>query len=230
MALISFNNFVKQKRQVSTIAEAQTEAVIKEKAKTLFFQKGFLNATTQEIADEAGVNRALIHYYFRSRDQLMDMLLEEAVNEKRERARTVLSSALPFREKIILFIDIVVEYGLKFPYLENFIITETARNPEKVKVLCQTKVRSSDLIRKDLEDEIAKGRLLPITAENFVINLMSLCNYPLLAKNVLQNMHGMSDTAYRKFLQDRKEIIYQAIFHEPLPRITRKEEHPKPAK
>jgi len=217
---------------VSTIAEAQTEAVIKEKAKTLFFQKGFLNATTQEIADEAGVNRALIHYYFRSRDQLMDTLLEEAVNEKRERARAVLSSALPFREKISLFIDIVVEYGLKYPYLENFIITETARNPEKVKVLCQTKIKSSDLIRKDLEEEIAQGRLLPITAEHFVINLISLCNYPLLAKTVLQNMHGMSDTAYRKFLLDRKEIIYHAIFHEPLPRITRKEEHPhpKPAK
>ena len=213
---------------MSTIAEAQTEAVIKEKAKTLFFQKGFLNATTQEIADEAGVNRALIHYYFRSRDQLMDTLLEEAVNEKRERARAVLSSALPFREKISLFIDIVVEYGLKYPYLENFIITETARNPEKVKVLCQTKIKSSDLIRKDLEEEIAQGRLLPITAEHFVINLISLCNYPLLAKTVLQNMHGMSDTAYRKFLLDRKEIIYHAIFHEPLPRITRKEEHPHP--
>ena len=217
---------------MSTIPEVQTEAVIKEKAKTLFFQKGFLNATTQEIADEAGVNRALIHYYFRSRDQLMDTLLEEAVNEKREKARAVLSSALPFREKISLFIDIVVEYGLKYPYLENFIITETARNPEKVKVLCQTKVKSSDLIRKDLEEEIAKGRLLPITAEHFVINLISLCNYPLLAKTLLQNMHGMSDTAYRKFLLDRKEIIYHAIFHEPLPRITRKEEHhhPKPAK
>lgn len=217
---------------MSTIPEAQTEAVIKEKAKSLFFQKGFLNATTQEIADEAGVNRALIHYYFRSRDQLMDTLLEEAVNEKRERARAVLSSALPFREKISLFIDIVVEYGLKYPYLENFIITETARNPEKVKVLCQTKVKSSDLIRKDLEEEIAQGRLLPITAEHFVINLISLCNYPLLAKTVLQNMHGMSDAAYRKFLLDRKEIIYHAIFHEPLPRITRKEEHPhpKPAK
>lgn len=218
---------------MSTIPEAQTEAVIKEKAKSLFFQKGFLNATTQEIADEAGVNRALIHYYFRSRDQLMDTLLEEAVNEKRAKARAVLSSALPFREKISLYIDIVVEYGLKYPFLENFIITETARNPEKVKALCQTKVKSSDLIRKDLEEEIAKGRLLPITAEHFVINLISLCNYPLLAKTVLQNMHGMSDTAYRKFLQDRKEIIYHAIFHEPLPRIARKEEHPhhpKPAK
>jgi len=187
-----------------------------------------LDATTQEIADEAGVNRALIHYYFRSREQLMDTLLVEAVNEKRERARTILSSALPFREKISLFIDIVVEHGLKYPFLDNFIIAETARNPERVKMLClPPKTRSADLLRKDLEEEIAQGRMLPISAENFVINLLSLCNYPLLAKTVIQNMHGMSDATYRKFLHDRKEIIYRALFHEPLPHAARKEEHPK---
>ena len=50
--------------------EVHTEKLIKQKAKILFFQKGFLNATTQEIADEAGVNRALIHYYFRSRSPM----------------------------------------------------------------------------------------------------------------------------------------------------------------
>ena len=65
--------------------EAQTEKLIKQKAKILFFQKGFLNATTQEIADEAGVNRALIHYYFRSRDLMLEALLDETLQEKRDR-------------------------------------------------------------------------------------------------------------------------------------------------
>ena len=63
--------------------EIQTEKLIKEKAKILFFQKGFLNATTQEIADEAGVNRALIHYYFRSRELMLDTLLDETLKEKK---------------------------------------------------------------------------------------------------------------------------------------------------
>jgi AcrR family transcriptional regulator len=200
--------------------EAHTEELIKEKARALFFQKGFLNATTQEIADEAGVNRALIHYYFRSREQMLDVLLDETIEEKRKRARSVLNSDLPFREKIARYIDAIVDYGLTYPYLENFIISEMARRPDKLKLICsQDKIKSSDLIRKELEAEIAAGRHGPISAEQFMVNLAALCNYPLLAKSVLQAIHGMSDTAYRKFLGERKQIIFRTIFHEEMPDI-----------
>jgi TetR/AcrR family transcriptional regulator len=200
--------------------EAQTEELIKEKARALFFQKGFLNATTQEIADEAGVNRALIHYYFRSRELMLDVLLDETIQEKKKRARTILNSTLPFRKKIARYIDAIVDYGLTYPYLENFIISEFARRPDKLKLICsQDKIKSCDLIRKELEAEIAAGRLGPISAEQFMVNLAALCNYPLLAKSVLQTIHGMSDTAYRKFLSERKQIIFRTIFNEEMPDI-----------
>ena len=205
--------------------EAQTEKLIKEKAKILFFQKGFLNATTQEIADEAGVNRALIHYYFRSRDLMLEALLDETLQEKRDRVRSVLTSDLPFREKIANYIDTIVDYGLKYPYLDNFIISETARRPEKVKLFCaKDRFRSSDLIREALEHEIKKGKIAPISAEHFMVNLISLCNYPLLAKSVIQTIHGLTDTAYRKFLLERKHIIFRTIFDEDMPQLNIKEE------
>ena len=205
--------------------EAQTEKLIKEKAKILFFQKGFLNATTQEIADEAGVNRALIHYYFRSRELMLEALLDETLQEKRDRVRSVLTSDLPFREKIANYIDTIVDYGLKYPYLDNFIISETARRPEKVKLFCaKDRFRSSDLIREALEHEIKKGKIAPISAEHFMVNLISLCNYPLLAKSVIQTIHGLTDTAYRKFLLERKHIIFRTIFDEDMPELNVKEE------
>ena len=200
--------------------EIQTENLIKQKAKILFFQKGFLDATTQEIADEAGVNRALIHYYFRSREQLLDLLLHETLKEKKENVRKVLTSEIPFREKIANFIDTIVDYGLTYPYLDNFIISETARRPEKVEIFCSMdRVKSSDLIREQLEEEINNGKIAPISAEHFMINLSALCNYPLLAKAVLQTIHGMTDAAYRKFLLDRKQIIYRTIFNEEMPEL-----------
>ena len=205
--------------------EAQTEKLIKQKAKILFFQKGFLNATTQEIADEAGVNRALIHYYFRSRELMLEALLDETLQEKRDRVRSVLTSDLPFREKIANYIDTIVDYGLKYPYLDNFIISETARRPEKVKLFCaKDRFRSSDLIREALEHEIKKGKIAPISAEHFMVNLISLCNYPLLAKSVIQTIHGLTDTAYRKFLLERKHIIFRTIFDEDMPELNVKEE------
>jgi TetR/AcrR family transcriptional regulator len=201
----------------------QTEKLIKEKAKTLFFQKGYLDATTQEIADEAGVNRALIHYYFRSRDLMLDILLEETLQEKKDRVLTILSSDLPFREKIARYIDTVVEYGLKYPYLENFIISETARHPDKIRNFCSKHpVKSSDLIREQLENEIRKKKIAPITAEHFMVNLVALCNYPLLAKSVLKTVHGMTDQTYRKFLQERKRVIFSTIFNEEMPELNTK--------
>jgi TetR/AcrR family transcriptional regulator len=201
--------------------EAQTERLIKDKAKQLFFQKGFLNATTQEIADEAGVNRALIHYYFRSRDQMLDILLDETLREKKGRVTSILNSDVPFREKIANYIDMIVDYGIKYPYLDNFLISEMARRPEKIKLFCaKDPVKSSDLIRNELAIEVKKGKLAAITAEHFMVNLISLCNYPLLAKSVIQTIHGLSDTAYRKFLVERKRIIYRTIFSEEMPEVS----------
>jgi AcrR family transcriptional regulator len=207
--------------------EAQTQKLIKEKAKSLFFQKGLLNTTTQEIADEAGVNRALIHYYFRSREQLMETLLDETVQEKRDRVRKILTSDRPFREKIAGYIHTVVDYGLQYPYLENFLISEQARRPDKVKIFCSTdRVKSSDLIRTQLEEEIRNKRMAPISAEHFMVNLSALCNYPLLAKSILKTIHGMTDATYRKFLVERKRIIYRTIFQEEMPEVTLPDEKP----
>lgn len=203
--------------------EAQTQKLIIEKAKILFFQKGFLNATTQEIADEAGINRALIHYYFRSREQMLDALLVETIQEKKDRVRSILTSDRPFREKIASYIDTVVDYGLMYPYLENFIISETARHPDRLKDICsKDRVKSSDLISAELEEEIRKKRIAPISAVHFMVNLSALCNYPLLAKSVLQVIHGMTDASYRKFLQERKQIIYTTLFNEEMPELPSK--------
>lgn len=205
--------------------EAHTERLIKEKAKILFFQKGFLNATTQEIADEAGINRALIHYYFRSREQMLEILLDETLQEKKDRVRGILASSLPFKEKIANYIDMVVDYGLKYPFLDNFIISEIARRPEKVRLFCaRDPFKSSDLIRQELDKEIKKGRIAAVSAEHFMVNLISLCNYPLLAKSVIQTIHGLSDTAYRKFLVERKRIIFHTIFNEEMPELALRDE------
>ncbi|MEI9920449.1 MAG: TetR/AcrR family transcriptional regulator [Bacteroidota bacterium] len=202
------------------VKDQATEDLIKEKAKVLFFQKGFLDATTQEIADEAKVNRALIHYYFRSREQLLDSILEEVVNRKRARAKAIFTSALSFREKIAVYISAIVDQGLMYPYLENFIISETARDPERANMLCSpTRTRTTELIRDDLAAEIKAGKLAPMTVEHFMINLSSMCNYPFLAKSILKSVHGMTDQSYRKFLQDRKQIIYRAIFNEEMPEV-----------
>lgn len=195
-----------------------TEILIKETAKRVFFQKGLLNATTQQIADEAGVNRALINYYFRSRDQLFKAVLEEAVNETRNKVDSIFNSDEPFKVKISKYLDVFIDRNAEFPYIQNFIITEIMSDPEKMKEHFSRK-RNHMLkhIVPPLKKEIENGNMKPIDPEHFIVNMMSMCSYPLVAKPFIQNMFSYDDKMYKKFLKERKQVIYKVLFDEDLP-------------
>ncbi|MFD1003360.1 TetR/AcrR family transcriptional regulator [Ohtaekwangia kribbensis] len=193
----------------------QTEDLIKETAMRLFFQKGHIHATTQEIADEAGVNRALIHYYFRSRDLLFEKVLHETLGAMRQKIDDIFSSNETLFNKISRFIDIFIDQNIDYPYLETFLVTEMAKNSETIKQMRPSDERRDDLKKKveqQLRDEIAAGTIEPIAIEHFMINLMSLCNYPLIAKPMVQDFFHFDEAAYKKFLLERRNVVLQTLF------------------
>lgn len=193
----------------------QTEDLIKDTAMRLFFQKGHINATTQEIADEAGVNRALIHYYFRSRDLLFEKVLHETLGATREKIDAIFSSNDTLYNKISRFIGIFIEQNIDYPYLENFLVTEMVKNPAKVKELHpieEKRERLRKIIEEQIKEETAAGNIEPIGIDHFMVNLMSLCNYPLIAKPMVQNFFGYDEAAYKKFLLERRNVVLQTMF------------------
>jgi TetR/AcrR family transcriptional regulator len=193
----------------------QTEDLIKETAKRLFFQKGHIHATTQEIADEAGVNRALIHYYFRSRDLLFEKVLHETLGAMRQKIDEIFSSEKSLYNKISHFIEIFIDQNIDYPYLETFLVTEMAKNPDTIRHMRPNDERKDDLKRKveqQLADEINAGTVAPISIEHFMINLMALCNYPLIAKPMVQDFFHFDEAAYKKFLLERRNIVLQTLF------------------
>ena len=196
----------------------QTELLIKETAKRVFFQKGLLKATTQQIADEAGVNRALINYYFRSRNRLFKIVLDEAINETRDKIDSIFKSDEPFKSKISKYLDVFIDRNGEFPYIQNFIITEIMQDPEKMKEYFSRK-RNHIMkhIVPPLKKEIENGNMQPVDPEHFIVNMMSMCSYPLVAKPFIQNMFSYDDKAYKKFLKERKQVIYKVLFNEELP-------------
>jgi AcrR family transcriptional regulator len=207
--------------------QAQTEEHIKETAKKVFFQKGLVNATTQQIADEAGVNRALIHYYFRSRDQLFKLVLDEAINETRQKVDSIFESDEAFKVKISKYLDVFIDRNAKYPYIQNFIITEIMQDPEKMKEhFSRKRIHLSKHIAGPLKNEIESGGMQPVDPEHFIVNMMSMCSYPLIAKPFIQNMFSYDDKAYRKFLKERKQVIYKVLFNEALPEESNTETTP----
>ena len=195
--------------------DLQIEGQIKETAKRIFFQKGHIHATTLEIAGEAGVSRAMINYYFRRSSLLFEEVLQDAIAAARQELTDVLSSKKSLSGKVREFIDIMIEQNIDYPYLQNFIVNELAKNPEKTIQLFPNdsrKLKIRKALQSQIDEAIASGLLLPITAEDFMLNLMSLCSYPLVAKPFVQGLFSLNEDEYRRLLLRRKKIILQSIF------------------
>lgn len=196
--------------------ESATEELIINTAKNIFFLQGNYNATTQDIADAAGVNRALIHYYFRSREQLMEAVLKEATTKMNERLFLVAMSKVEFKEKISNLISLLVDGMLETPYLENFVVNEyirldltCAKNPHKELIdscLCD--------FLGEVQAEMEKGTIIKVQPLHFVINLLSLCAYPISMRPLIQHTFGLDDAYYQQFIQKQKNIIFNIIFRE----------------
>lgn len=197
------------------VVDAHTEELIKETAMRIFFVEGRLHATTQVIAKEAGVNRGLIYYYFKGRDQLFEVVFKEAVMLGRTRFRELfLSKEKPFRQKISEFVEYAIDKSLKYPYLEMFLITEMNRDSSPVLLPPTDELRKELLqnMNEDLKEEIRKGTVPKMSAEQFILNLISLCAYPALNKTMLQQMMHLSESAYQKLIKERKDIIMKVLF------------------
>ncbi|WP_316747458.1 TetR/AcrR family transcriptional regulator [Pedobacter gandavensis] len=187
-----------------------TEQLIKDTAKHLFFAEGKLHATTQEIADAAGVNRTLVNYYFRSRDILFDQVFKEAQEGFVCTLDEVFESKMPFKEKIRNLITVFIKETAQYPFRQLFIITEMNRHVEmQAKKASPKKVQ---LFMKEVAEEMDKGGLKKMDPRQFILNLFSLMAHPFLTAPLHKVLFGMNDEEYATLMEDRKQLIYETIF------------------
>jgi len=190
------------------------ERLIKDTAKKIFFEEGKLHATTQDIADAAGINRASIHYYYRSRKLLFDKVFEEAMAEFHTKLQAVIGEdEVPFRQLIERLLDFLLKKSMEHPFLELFLVAELNSNPEITRnLLPEPPGERRAMLREYIIREVAAGTMKPIEPEHFIVNLMSLCSFPFLAKPIVKNAIGLSEEDYVKFIAERKEVILKQIF------------------
>ncbi|MBT2619165.1 MULTISPECIES: TetR/AcrR family transcriptional regulator [Chryseobacterium] len=187
----------------------QTQELIKETAKNLFFVKGKFDATTQEIADEAGVNRTLINYYFRSRDNLMQIVFNEAQKVEQEKSKIIQNSSLPFKEKMSQFIEGSLATSLQYPYLETYIVSQINKGN------CHQKdIEEEDLKKmyEDIEKEMELGNIERMKPIQFILNMVSLLVFPSAIRPLLMENLMISDKEFDKIISERKEIILNMLF------------------
>lgn len=193
-----------------------TDEAILDAARKVFLQHGFEGTTTQMIADVAGINKALLHYYYRNKDKLFEAVFMEAFRKMIPDIGQVLNADMDIFEKVRKFVDIYVDSFIRYPQIPLFILHELHRNPSKVVELIRSTEIKPQFLLAQFEEEMKKGTIIPMDPKQIVVNMMALCIFPFAARPVVQGfIFGNDREAYQKFLESRKtevaRFIIQAI-------------------
>lgn len=198
------------------IKDSATEQLIIDTAKKIFFSEGRFNATTQDIADAAGVNRTLLNYYFRSRDTLFAYVLRDAKLNMDKRLDAIFLTDMPFKQQIAHFIDVFFDEVKTHPYLDTYIISKL-NDPDsdfKNVVPIDFEVVKSKMneFLINVEREIQKGALVDTNARDFMLNLISLISHPITMQPILKQIFSMDNAQFSDMLAKRKAVILNLLF------------------
>ena len=185
-----------------------TEQRILKAARKVFIEYGFNGARMQLIADEAGINKALLHYYFRSKEQLFDVVFTDLLARFQIAFFTILASDKPLIEKIRLMVEEDIE--LLMPL---FIISEVARNPEKTARRANA-AKISSLFKefsRQVKEGIAEGEIREVDPIDLLMNILSLNRFPFIGKPMIQSVIGLSDDRFQKLMKSRKRSVAELI-------------------
>ncbi len=192
--------------------EISAEEKILEAARRVFENKGMSGARMQEIANEAKINKSLLHYYYRSKQLLFEAVFKTAFNKLAPEINTILNSDQSICEKIKNFSNNYTSFMLKHPYLPNFILQELNRNPDFVKEL--TSIDNFPNIKKfkiQIEKAIDKGKIRSIEAEQLFINILALNIFPFISAPLIKGFINASDKEYKTILEKRKTEVADFI-------------------
>ncbi len=193
---------------VKTQADTSTEERILVAARKVFIAHGLTGARMQEIADEAGINKALLHYYFRSKDKLFETILAETMQSFLPRVNAIFTGDLSLEEKISAFCTEYIDKMIANPFIPLFVINEINNRPDEFfKTMWGGKKPDVSVLVKQL-DAAAKEKLIrPVSPVQLVMNIMSLCVFPFVARPMFQRVIGVSDKQFRLLMEERKKEI-----------------------
>lgn len=196
--------------------DGTTEARILDAARAVFLRRGTAGARMQEIAAEAGVNQALLHYYFRTKDHLAKAAFERAASQLMPAVIQVLASDGELEEKIARVIELELDHLSRAPYLPGYIISEISHHPERVRALIGAITGlSPEVIRprivatlgRQLHERITSGAIRPIAPDQFIVNLMSLCIFPFAARPMISALLGLDEAGFAAFIARRRDDL-----------------------
>jgi TetR/AcrR family transcriptional regulator len=185
-----------------------TEILILDAARKVFLDNGFDGTTMQMIANESGINKALLHYYYRSKDRLFEAVFIEAFAHMVPNLMKIFASEAEFEEKIRRFVDAYISALLQYPQIPLFILHELHRNPGRIIELIHSTGLNPEFVINNIRQEIKKGNISEIDPYQLMVNMLAMCIFPFAARPMLQGfVFKNDDAAYQAFLEKRKTEV-----------------------
>jgi AcrR family transcriptional regulator len=196
--------------------DGDTEQRILEAARTVFVRRGTAGARMQEIAHEAGVNQALLHYYFRSKDRLAEAVFRQVAGRILPSVFEILGSDVSIEEKVERMVHLYIDSFARTPFLPGYILSELHHHPERATQLFAAAAGveparfATPILRKlgsQIDARVGEGTMRPIAPEQFAVNLISLCIFPFAARPLLHVVFGLDEGAFTRFIEQRKREL-----------------------
>jgi TetR/AcrR family transcriptional regulator len=192
--------------------ETDTKQRILDAADEIFVRRGIDGARMQEIADHAGVNKALLHYYFRSKANLARAVWLRIASSFVPGIFEMMASDLSLNDKIDQFVDAYHTMLTRHPYLLAYVISEAARHPDVVEDFYSTERRQAarrmiNKLREQIDEHVKGKKLAPVSAEQFLVTLTSSCLFPFAAQPMIADVLGLGPTGVRAFMKRRRREL-----------------------
>ena len=199
---------------MSEIKKDNTEDKILNAAQTVFIKKGMDGSRMQEIADEAGINKALLHYYFRTKQKLFEAIFTKVFKFTFPNISKFMLSDLPIEEKLGIFIDKYIGILIKNPFFPSFILKEITRDPDFLATVIKSQGVNPNEIFEMFEKEMKNGKIRKMDPRDLMINILALSVFPFAAKPLINIMFfGNDKKAYNIFLKKRKKTVTEFVLN-----------------
>jgi AcrR family transcriptional regulator len=168
----------------------ETQENILAAARTIFAQKGLAGARMQEIADHAGINKALLHYYYKNKEKLFEQIFEEAFKKIIRPLASFLADDSELFQKIRNICNLYHSTLLEYPFIPNFVMNEVNTDPSRIINLIHIEgvVEGKKKTLEQIQEAVKAGKIRPIDPRELILNIISLSIFPFASRPITQEL------------------------------------------
>jgi len=198
-----------------TERDRQTEEKIFESATEIFIEKGMDGARMQDIADHAGINKSLLHYYYRTKDHLFDAVFEMIAGQMFKKFAHVFDENITFEDKIRFFFAEHISFLQKNSRLPAFLMNELHRNPNRIKRIIQSIEINKLWLRLEDQhkDDLIKYNITKETIPQLMTSIAAMSVFPFIAKPIVSGLMEKMGYDFDEYIEERKKYAAEFVIN-----------------